>query len=110
MRKICWRLSAQSLYFQFFFARLQSSAPADRHCTFEVFRESVFNPKRATDEGTPMRENCRRPSAQSPLFQLSRARLQFSAPLDRHCARENFRRSVFNAWRAIGEGTPGRKN
>ena len=110
MRKICWRLSAQSLFFQLFFARLQSSAPADCHCALEVFRGSMFNPWRTTDEGTPMRKNCWRLSAQSPLFQLSFARLQSSAPADRHCALENFRGSVFNAWRPTGEGAPMRKN
>ena len=110
MRKICWRLSAQSLLFQLSFARLQSSAPADRHCALEVLRGSIFNAWRTTDEGIPIRKNCRRLSAQSPLFQLSFARLQSSAPPDRHCARENFRRLVFNAWRATGEGIPMCKN
>ena len=91
MRKICWRRSAQSLFFQLFFARLQSSAPADCHCALEVLRGSMLNPWRATDEGIPMRKNCRRLSAQSQFFQLSFARLQSSAPADCHCALENFR-------------------
>ena len=40
------------------------------------------------------------------FFQLSFAQLQSSVPADRHCALENFRGSVFNGWRATGEGTP----
>ena len=52
-----WRLSVQRPGGQKRLARLQSSAPADRHCGLEIFRFYCSTALRAPDEGIPIHKN-----------------------------------------------------